>query len=275
MMITNEKEMIDLAVSGDKNAMEALVSDVQDMIFNLSLRILGSMQEAEDASQDIMIKIIKGLPEFRKDSAFSTWVYRIAVNYLMNSKKSKFAQFHLSFEFYAEDIQNGFLDVQSELLHEVDENLLAEELKASCTNVMLQCLDLESRCIYVLGTMFHLDSKIAGEILGLSAEAYRQRLSRIRRTMAAFLNSYCGLGQGGCNCKKRIGYAITNHRLIPEQLEYSLLKRLEEDNPQEFIKAMERLDSISLLFAGMPKYKNPKTAKVFVDNLIESEKLFS
>lgn len=273
-MLTNENEMIDLAVSGDKNAMEALVGSVQDMVYNLSIRILGSIHEAEDASQDILIKIIKGLPDFRRESAFSTWVYRIAINYLMNYKKSRFAKFHLSFDYYAKDIQNGFQEVQLDLLHEVDENLLAEELKASCTNVMLQCLDLESRCIYVLGTMFHLDSKIAGEILNLSAEAYRQRLSRIRRTMADFLNSYCGLGHGSCNCKKRIGYAIQNHRLIPEQLEYSLLEKLEDDNPQEITKVMEQLDSISLLFASMPKYKNQKSAQEFIDNLIETGNLF-
>lgn len=274
-MLTNEKEIIDLAAGGDKIAMEALVCDVQDMIYSLSIRILGSVQEAEDASQEIMIKIIRGLSDFRKKSSFSTWVYRIAVNYLMNYKKSKFASFHLSFEFYAEDIQNGFQNIRLESLHEVDENLLAEELKASCTNVMLQCLDLESRCIYVLGTMFHLDSKIAGEILNLSAEAYRQRLSRIRKTVADFMNAYCGLGQGSCNCKKRIGYAINNHRLIPKQLEYSLLEKLDDDNSQEFIKTMEQLDSISQIFARMPKYKNPKSAKEFIDSLIKTGNLFS
>jgi RNA polymerase sigma factor (sigma-70 family) len=157
-MFTDEKVMIDLAVNGDKDAMESLVSSVQDMIYNLSLRMLGSVQEAEDATQDILIKILEGLSGFRKESSFSTWVYRIALNYLLNYKKTRFAQFHLSFEFYAEDIKNGFLDINPELLHEVDENILTDELKHSCTNVMLQCLDFESRCIYVLGTMFHLDS---------------------------------------------------------------------------------------------------------------------
>jgi hypothetical protein len=93
--------------------------------------------------------------------------------------------------------------------------------------------------------------------------------------MADFLNSYCGLGQGSCNCKKRIGYAITNHRLIPEHLDYSLLKILEDDNPQDIINAMEHMDTISQLFAGMPKYKNPKTAKEFINNFQETGKLIS
>lgn len=269
MILSNEKETIDLAVKGDKRAMEALICDVQDMIFNLSLRMLGTIHDAEDASQEIIIKVIKGLPSFRMESAFTTWVYRISVNWLLNYKKSMFAQRPLSFEYYAEDIQNGYIDVKPELHHNVDENILAEELKASCTNVMLQCLDAESRCIYVLGTMFHLDSKIAGEILNLNPDTYRQRLTRIRKKMAEFLKAYCGLGNGNCTCRKRIGYAIENHRLIPAQLEYSLLKRLEEENRNEFIKTMEQIDTISLLFACMPKYKNPKSAKEFVDNLIQ------
>lgn len=272
-MLTNEKFLIDLAANGDKNAMEALICDVKDMVFNLSLRMLGSSHDAEDASQEIIIKIIKGLPSFRKESAFSTWVYRVATNWLLNYKKSIFAQHPLSFEYYAEDIQNGFIELSPELYHNVDENLLTEELKASCTNVMLQCLDVESRCIYVLGTMFHLDSKIAGEILNLSPEAYRQRLTRIRAKMANFLQEYCGLGHGSCNCHKRLGYAITNHRLSPTHMEYSLLKKLDDDNIHEIIKTMEKLDAISLLFATMPKYKNPKSAKEFVEKLMTSDHL--
>ena len=82
------------------------------------------------------------------------------------------------------------------------EKLLAEELKLSCTNVMLQCLDAESRCIFILGTMFGIDSRIAGEILGITADSYRQRLSRIRRKMADSLlfprpASYPGFRQAG------------------------------------------------------------------------------
>ena len=50
----------------------------------------------------------------------------------------------------------------------MERSILAEELKMSCTNVLLQCLDAESRCIFVLGTMFKLDSRIAGEILDMT-----------------------------------------------------------------------------------------------------------
>ena len=179
--------LIDKATAGDKKSLETLITDVQDMVFNLSLRMLGAFADAEDASQDILLKMITHLSSFRGDSSFTTWVFCIALNHLKNYKKHMFARCPLSFEYYGDDIENAkILDVP-DLTQNVEKDILAEELKMSCTNVMLQCLDAESRCIFILGTMFKLDSRIAGEILEMSPEAYRQRLSRARRKMADFL----------------------------------------------------------------------------------------
>ena len=85
-----------------------------------------------------------------------------------------FSQRPLSFEVYGYDIANGRAQDVPDLTQGVDHALLERELKLSCTNVMLQCLDAESRCIYILGTMFRLDSRVAAEILDLTPEAYRQ-----------------------------------------------------------------------------------------------------
>lgn len=269
-MLTNEKELIELAKSGDTQAIQTILDDVQDMLYNLSLRMLGNLHDAEDATQEINIKIIKGLPGFRMESAFSTWVYRICINYLKSYKKAIFANKPLSFEYYAEDIRQGFVELEHDFIKNVDDSLLSQELKASCTNVMLQCLDAEARCIYILGTMFHLDSKIAGEILDISPEAYRKRLSRIRKKMSEFMQEYCGLGQGSCNCSKRIGYAIKNHRLDPNNLEYTSLEKQNPSNQRAYTNMMEELDEISSIFAGMPVYKNPNTAKEYIIKLISN-----
>ena len=263
---------IDKAVNGDRKALEDLISSVQDMIYNLSLRMLGSPHDAEDAAQEIMIKVMTQLSSFRKESAFSTWVYRIAVNYLINCKKSMFAQRPLSFEYYSEDIKAGFIPNTEDLLQHVDEGILAEELKLSCTNVMLQCLEPESRCIYVLGIMFKADSKLCAEILDITPEAYRKRLSRIRKKVAEFLGSYCGLSKtGSCDCKKRIGYAVKTHRLNPRNLEYSQLKRLSDSETLLFTQAMDEMDELSFVFAGLPKYRAPQNTKVFLERLLTSE----
>jgi RNA polymerase sigma factor (sigma-70 family) len=266
--------LVDKAVDGDKKALEELIISVEDMIYNLSLRMLGNPHDAEDAMQEIMIKIITKLSTFRKESAFSTWVYRIATNYLINYKKSMFAQHPLSFEFYQEDINAGFIPNTSDLTQDVDTEILAEELKQSCTNVMLQCLDPESRCIYVLGVMFKADSKICGEILGMTAETYRQRLSRIRKKVAAFLGEYCGLTKTGkCNCQKRVGYAVQTNRLNPKNLEYSQMKKIDQESSLEFTKAMEDMDDMTFVFADLPKYQSPDRVKDFFKNLLNSRSM--
>lgn len=267
-------DLIDKAVNGDRQALEDILVSVQDMIYNLSLRMLGSPHDADDAVQEIMIKIMTQLSSFRKESAFSTWVYRISTNYLINCKKFMFAQRPLSFEYYGEDIHAGFIPNTGDLLQGVDEGILAEELKQSCTNVMLQCLDPESRCIYVLGIMFKADSRVCGEILGITPDAYRQRLSRSRKRVADFLSGYCGLSQTGvCNCQKRVGYAIQTRRLNPKNLEYSALEKLPQTDTLGFTQAMEEMDELSLIFANLPRYRSPEDAKAFFKKLLASNNM--
>lgn len=267
-------KLIDKAVYGDKEALEALILSIEDLVYNLSLRMLGTIHDAQDATQEIIICVITQLSSFRKESAFSTWVYRIATNYLINYKKSMFAQRPLSFEYYGMDIEAGFIENTNDLLQNVEEELLAEELKMSCTNVMLQCLDPESRCIYVLGIMFRADSRLCGDILGMTPEAYRQRLSRIRKKVGGFLGKYCGLSEtGSCNCRKRVGYAIQSQRLQPQNLEYSKLKKLDNDVSVGFKQAMEEMDELSLIFAELPKYHSPAVIRDFLNQLLSSDNM--
>ncbi len=274
-MNRNQKEtsvLIDQAVEGDREALEALLTQVQDMIFNLSLRMLGTVPDAEDASQEILIKVMTHLSSFRKESSFTTWVFRIAVNYLKDYRKNMFSHHPLSFEIYEEDIASGREKDIPDLSQGVDRTVLEEELKMSCTNVMLQCLDRESRCIYILGTMFRADSRMAGEILGMTPEAYRKRLSRIRERMGTFLSEYCGLsGTGICSCKKRTDYAIATHRLYPEQLEYRALEHTERDIMLECKEAMEKVDDLSLIFANMPFYRTSSKASEWMKRFLRSE----
>ncbi|MDE7353525.1 MAG: RNA polymerase sigma factor [Acetatifactor sp.] len=267
--ITNEElpALIEKATAGDKESLETVILSVQDLVFNLSLRMLGTFPDAEDAAQDILLKILTHLSSFKGESSFSTWVFRIAINHLKNYQKHVFAKFPLSFEFYGDDINNGNIDDVPDLTQNVEKSILAEELKLSCTNVMLQCLDPESRCIFILGTMFKVDSRIAGDILGVSPEAYRQRLSRIRRKMADFLMEYCGeYGNGRCRCANRVNYAIQNHRINPAQLDFTSAV------PQKIIEvkeAMENIDVLSQEFAFCKTWQSPASLKEFIQMFLD------
>lgn len=268
--ITNEEllALIEKATAGDKKSLETVILSVQDLVFNLSLRMLGTFPDAEDATQDILLKIVTHLSSFKGESSFSTWVFRIATNHLKNYQKHMFAKFPLSFEFYGDDIRNGKIDDVPDLTQNVEKSILAEELKLSCTNVMLQCLDTESRCIFILGTMFKADSRIAGDILGITPEAYRQRLSRIRSKVADFLKEYCGeYGQGKCRCADRVNYAIQNHRISPAQLDFTTAIPMEM--MVEVKEAMEDIDELSQEFAFCKTYQSPAGLKEFIQKFLD------
>ncbi len=273
---TNEElqALVDKATAGDKEALETLVTGVQDIVFNLSLRMLGTFPDAEDATQDILLKMITHLSSFRGDSSFTTWVFSIAVNHLKNYKKHMFAQYPLSFEYYGDDIENGKIQDVPDLTQNVEKDILAEELKMSCTNVMLQCLDMESRCIFILGTMFKIDSRIAGDILEMTPEAYRQRLSRIRRKMADFLEQYCGeYGGGRCKCKDRVNYAIQNHRINPKQLDYTAAEEISVQTMMDVKNAMEDIDDLSQDFSFCKPYQSPERTKHLIQEFLKSTQL--
>lgn len=266
-----EKQCIEKAVAGDRASVEAILREAQDMVFNLSLRMLGLVQDAEDATQEILLKIMTRLSAFRGESRLSTWMFRIAVNHLKDTRKHMFAQRPLSFEAYGEDIVSGRAQDVPDMSGGVDRRLLEEELKRSCSNVMLQCLDAESRCVYILGTMFRLNSQVAAEILDMTPEAYRQKLSRTRKKMGTFLGEYCGLsGTGTCACGRRVNYAIATHRLDPGHLDHLSMETCGYDAITDCTGAMEELDELSRIFADMPAYRAPETAVTWLRELVAS-----
>lgn len=259
--------LVGQAVTGDRPALETLLEGVQDLVFNLSLRMLGTFHDAEDASQDILLKVMTHLSSFKGESAFTTWVFRIAVNHLKDYKKHMFAQSPLSFEFYGDDIRNGKIQDIPDLTQDVERAILAEELKLSCTNVMLQCLDPEGRCVFILGTMFRVDSQIAGDILGITPEAYRQRLSRVRKKMAEFLSEYCGeYGKGTCHCINRVNYAIQNHRIAPGRLDFAAAKP--SAAAVKVTAAMEEMDGYSQQFSFCQMYQSTERLKKMIRDFL-------
>ncbi len=166
---------------------------------------------------------------------------------------------------YGADIVDERAKDVPDLSEGVDRGMLARELKLSCTNVMLQCLDADSRCAYVLGTMFKVDSSTAADVLGITPEAYRQRLSRARKTVAEFLGAYCQHGGAEtCSCERRVNFAIATHRLAPHNLEY--LELTEEERAQDaFVDAMDEMDGYASLFDRLPSYRPTPRAKELLE----------
>ena len=85
---TTDSCLIDSALKGDQKSLEELIYRHQAWIYNLALRMVFYPREAEDITQEILIKIITKLSTFRNESSFRTWVYRIVINHVLNMRKS-------------------------------------------------------------------------------------------------------------------------------------------------------------------------------------------
>jgi DNA-directed RNA polymerase specialized sigma24 family protein len=103
-------ELVAAAQSGDAAALEALVASVRDRVYRLALRMVARPADAEDATQEILIRVITRLGSFRGEAAFTTWVHRVAVNHLLDRRRSCVEQAEMTFDDYAEDLRAGLAD---------------------------------------------------------------------------------------------------------------------------------------------------------------------
>ena len=195
------------ATSGDRGALDSLVRALQGDIYGLALRMLCTREDAEDATQEILVRVVTRLSQFDFRSKLKTWAYRIAVNYILDVKKSAVERLHLSFGRFAEDLTEG-LSLAAPA--ETERSLLIEEVKVGCTLGMLQCLDRSHRLAYVLSEIFELPGPEAAEVLEISHSLFRKRLQHAREAIATFTRKYCGLASDAapCSCNRQLPAAL-------------------------------------------------------------------
>src|SRR5439155_13207298 len=104
------EDLVRRAREGDRDALEGLVSDIQGRIYGLALRMLWHPEDARDAAQDILIRIVTRLSTFRGASSFSTWAYRVAANYLLTARKSRLEERNYTFQRFGDELDEGLSD---------------------------------------------------------------------------------------------------------------------------------------------------------------------
>ena len=101
-----DQSLVLRARSGDRQALEDLVQRHQTWLYNIAVRMLHHPQDAEDATQEILIKVLTRLSSFAGRSSFRTWLYRIVVNHVLNMKRGRVEQASLDFAFYGAALDN-------------------------------------------------------------------------------------------------------------------------------------------------------------------------
>ena len=214
------EDLARLAIDGDRGALDLVVRDLQGRVYHLALRMLWTKEDAEDATQEILVRIVTHLSQFDFRSRLHTWAYRVAVNYILDVKKSAIERLHLSFERFADSLHIG-MDVGVDA--DVEHSVLVEEVKVGCTLAMLQCLDRPHRLAYVLGEIMDLSGPEAAEVLDISPELFRKRLQHARASVLSFTKSYCGLASDAapCRCDRQVASAVRDGRVNPQQLVFA------------------------------------------------------
>jgi RNA polymerase sigma factor (sigma-70 family) len=258
------------AAAGDRAALGEILERHQSWVYAIALRMVREPADAADLAQEALLRVVTRISQFEGRSSFRTWAYRIVVNCFLDAKRRPSEQFFSSFARYGDELDKlGLAEMSLDPAHEADRALIVEETKIGCMLGMLICLTREQRIAFILGAIFEVPSEIAGEVLGLSAEAFRKRLERARADLTSFMNAKCGLVNptNPCRCPKKTAGLIREGWVDPKDLRF--VDRRVQQASLELPGLSKRFDDLVAaapddLFRSHPRGEGPDFAKELV-----------
>jgi RNA polymerase sigma factor (sigma-70 family) len=208
---SNEEDtrLLEQAIGGDRAALEQLVLRHQAWIYNVAVRMVFRTHDAEEVTQEVLVKLITRLSTFKGESSFRTWLYRIVANHVLNMKQRLAETRSLTFSALGTAIaETPELDLPDPSTVPVDVPLLVEEAKTACTTGMLLCLDRRQRLIFTLGEILGVSDTVGGDVLEMTADNFRQCLARARKDLHQ------------CRCAKKTRGFIVQGQVDPDRLEF-------------------------------------------------------
>ena len=269
-MSTDHATLVSDALRGNRRALEELVLTVQDRVYALSLRVLGHPQDAEDATQEILVIAITNLASFRGEAAFTTWLYTIASRHLLRFDATRARQHRL--DELASDLG------QPTPATPVDA-LLAEEVFVGCTLAVMSALNREQRLAFVLGEVMEFDHHSGAQLLGISAAAFRKRVSRARAKLQAFYGGRCGVfdPEGSCRCENQAPLNIARGNLDPDSPRLcgpraDMHKRA---TARRHVRDVAHLKRLAAMYRAQPQWPLPAEFVTRLHALVDTQHLSS
>ena len=279
--VYNQQEdaaLIKSCLNGSKQALNTLVQNYQGYIFNVALKYFNHIADAEDATQEVLIKVISNLGNYNADKAqFRTWLYRITFNHFLNTKK---APVEIRYEGGFENFFNTIESSRVVELTEVEERQMKweiEEAKVACMAGMIMCLDREQRLTYIIGDVFEIDHNLGAEIFEISPENFRQRLTRARKDLYEWMHKRCGLvnSDNPCRCPKKTKGFIERGYVDPQNLKWNsdFTNRIHELSESSVDTLLNERDKIySNLFKQHPFKNSTITTDKILNEILNNDK---
>lgn len=187
-MRSNELLLVEQSRKGDVDAFEELIRDYKKSAYNIALRMLRNVEDAEDASQEALIKVYKSIRNFNMQSTFKVWLYRIVVNTCIDFKRKK----NINTVSIDENIDLGG---NNELHREIADDsgnpdvLIEKNFNSRLVNDAVNKLDDDYRTIIILRDIQGFSYGEIAEILSCNLGTVKSRLNRARKNLKEILEN--------------------------------------------------------------------------------------
>jgi RNA polymerase sigma-70 factor (ECF subfamily) len=186
-----DQALVERVQRGDKRAFELLVSKYQRKIFRLLSRLIRDPAEIEDVAQEAFIKAYRALPNFRGESAFYTWLYRIAINTAKNHLVAQGRRAPTTTETEVEDAEN-FDDADQLRDYNTPDAMLLSRQVGEAVNRAIEKLPEDLRTAVVLRELEGLSYEEIAEAMNCPIGTVRSRIFRAREAIAGELRPLLG-----------------------------------------------------------------------------------
>jgi RNA polymerase sigma-70 factor (ECF subfamily) len=184
--------LVDALRRGAPEAPELLVDAYGDRVYRLALRITGSREDAEEAAQDALWTIARKIDTFKGDSAFGSWLYRVAANAAyqkIRSRKSRAREIALEDVLPSVDGDGRHWEPMDDWSRRVDERAMQNELRQVLEDA-IAALPPDYRTAIVLHDVEGMSNPDIAETLGISLPAVKSRVHRSRLYLRQRLSAW-------------------------------------------------------------------------------------
>ena len=268
----DEMLLVHEAQEGSQKALEKLIKLHQRFIYNVALKFVRDPGAAADLSQEVLIKMITKLAQFKGKSSFRTWLYKIVVTHFVNSKQRKSEQRVKSFDEYGDFLDNAYAtEEMTEEEQEQHQNKIVN-IRTRCMTSMLLCLDRQQRIVFILGSIFNIKSNIAAKLLDITAENFRQQLSRAKADLFQFMDNKCGLinPSNPCRCSKKTKGFMKDGLIDEQAIQFKpeLVTQINQIAPEKNSELDNLIEGKYLSFFKQQVYEDKDITESLVSNML-------
>ncbi|MEM6724792.1 MAG: RNA polymerase sigma factor [Bacteroidota bacterium] len=270
---SQDQPLVEDALKGNSKSLNELVKKHHQFLYNIALRMMGNVPDAEDLTQEILIRMITNLSRYDASKAqFRTWLYHMAVRLILNHKRSKQEQMIQGFDQFFGFVEHIPDDPSPALSNDQE---LQQEVQIKCMNGMLMCLAREDRLLYVLGDLFNIDHNLGATLFKVSKANFRQKLSRTRKQLRQWMDNKCGLVNKAnpCRCRKKTKGFIERGIVDPQHLLWNKeftekIEAYSRSNLDDLLLGSDRI--YSKIYQKQP-FKTSQQADELVSSLLDDD----